>query len=149
MKKIWTLATLFTLLAISCKKDDQADIDHAAILQYLDTKGLTFTEHESGIFYTIEEPGTGGHPGPESELAFTYIASYLDDVVLGQTAPGDTARYKLNELIEGWRIAIPLLEKGGKGEFIIPSGLAYGEYPPYGVRPNAVLRFKVELIDFQ
>jgi len=52
-------------------------------------------------------------------------------------------------VIPGWQQAIPLLKKGGKGTFIIPSGLAYGPRGAGGtIKPNSVLIFDVELIDF-
>jgi FKBP-type peptidyl-prolyl cis-trans isomerase len=52
-------------------------------------------------------------------------------------------------VIPGWQEAIPLLKKGGKGTFIIPSGLAYGSRGAGGaIKPNTVLVFEVELIDF-
>ncbi|NJN77920.1 MAG: hypothetical protein HC803_05960 [Saprospiraceae bacterium] len=63
---------------------------------------------------------------------------------------GQPLEFGLNQVIRGWQIAIPMLQKGGKGTFYIPSGLAYGSRGAGGViPPNAVLIFDVELLDFK
>jgi len=63
---------------------------------------------------------------------------------------GQPLEFGLNQVIPGWQQAIPLLQKGGKGTFYIPSGLAYGTRGAGGaIPPNAVLIFEVELIDFK
>ena len=148
MKNVLTLAILLLTLTIACNKEDQADIDRDVILQYLASNSLTAIEHSSGLFYIIEEEGTGDHPTLDTKITFKYIGSYLDGVVFGQTTGAETASYKINELIKGWQIGMPLLKKEGKAVFLIPSGLGYGASPPSGVRPNAVLRFEVELVGF-
>lgn len=139
------LAIVFTA---ACNKEDQADIDRELIKQYVAEKNLNATEHSSGIYYVIDTPGAGGHPNSNSWVTVRYKGSYLDGVVFDETNGSATAKFFLGSLIEGWKIAIPLLQKGGKGTFIIPSGLAYGPNPPFGVRANAVMAFEIELVDF-
>ena len=142
------VALLALALVGACKKEDQTKLDRAAIEQYLADNNLTATEHESGIFYVIETPGTGGSPTLSSNVEVRYKGYYLDGVVFDQTPGTETRTFRLGGLIQGWQIAIPLLEKGGKGFFLIPSALAYGSTPPPGVRANAVLAFEIELVDF-
>jgi len=53
-------------------------------------------------------------------------------------------------VIKGWQESIPMLKKGGKGKFFIPSALAYGERGAgKDIPPNTVLVFDIELIDFE
>ncbi|MBL7795901.1 MAG: FKBP-type peptidyl-prolyl cis-trans isomerase [Saprospiraceae bacterium] len=151
MKNVLPALTAFVVLALltaGCGKEEQAEFDRDAILKYLDDNSLTATEHDSGIFYIIETPGTGGSPSLNSTITFKYKGYYLDGVVFDQTTGNNTATYPLSNLIQGWQIAIPLLQKGGKGKFFIPSALGYGPNPPFGVRANAVLVFEIELVDF-
>ena len=140
-----------TLLALStwtaCHKD-QADIDRQDIQQYLNDHNLVATEHSSGIFYIIDSVGPGGNPTLDSQVTVKYKGYYLDGTVFDQTNGSETVKFRLGDLIKGWQIAIPLLEKGGKGTFWIPSALAYGPNPPPGVRANAVMVFEIELVDF-
>ena len=148
MKKLFVLAVA-ALLFGSCSKEDQAVIDRDIILDYVATNNLNDTEHESGIFYLIDTPGQGGNPTLNAEVTVRYKGYYLDGQVFDETPGSETRSWPLSYLIEGWQICIPLLKKGGKGLFIIPSGLAYGSNPPQGVRKNAVMAFEIELVDFQ
>ena len=51
--------------------------------------------------------------------------------------------------IEGWKIGIPLIKKGGKLKLIIPSALAYGCNDISGIPGNSILFFDIDLIDVQ
>ena len=63
---------------------------------------------------------------------------------------GAPLEFKLGQVIKGWQEAIKLLKKGGKGTFLIPSHLAYGERGAgSAIPPNAVLVFDIELVDFE
>ena len=141
-------ALLAIAFSTACNKDDQAEFDRKVIQEYIASNNLTATEHSSGIFYVIETPGSGGNPTLDNEVTVKYKGFYLDGVVFDQTTGSATAKFRLGDLIQGWQIAIPLLQKGGKGTFLIPSALAYGPNPPFGVRANAALAFEIELIDF-
>ncbi|MCK6694428.1 MAG: FKBP-type peptidyl-prolyl cis-trans isomerase [Thermoanaerobaculia bacterium] len=150
MKNKLLLGAAFLALAflVSCNKEDQAEIDRDLIVQYVADNNLNATEHSSGIFYVIETPGSGGSPTVNDRVTVRYKGYYLDGEVFDETDGAATAKFRLSDLIEGWKIAIPLLQKGGKGTFIIPSALAYGPNPPFGVRANAVMVFEIELVDF-
>ncbi len=150
MKQLLLLGAALLTIALSpaCNKDDQSEKDRQAIEQYLVDNNLSATEDPSGIFYIIDTPGTGGSPTVNNDVTVRYKGYYLDGVVFDQTTGAQTAKFKLGALIEGWQIAIPLLQKGGKGLFLIPSGLAYGPNPPFGVRANAPMAFEIELVDF-
>jgi hypothetical protein len=107
MKNVLPALTAFVVLALltaGCGKEEQAEFDRDAILKYLDDNSLTATEHDSGIFYIIETPGTGGSPSLNSTITFKYKGYYLDGVVFDQTTGNNTATYPLSNLIQGWQI---------------------------------------------
>ena len=135
----------------ACNQDnvDQAMVDKEIIEEYLADNSLNFTEHESGIYYEITQEGTGTDmPSLESNVEVIYKGYFLDGTVFDQTPEGETTTFSLGGVIEGWQIAVPLLKKGGKGTFLLPSELAYGSNPPFGIPLNAVLAFDIELINF-
>ena len=140
------------LLVLGCNKNDgpnQSVVDQETIEEYLATNQLNAERHESGIYYIIEEPGSGGSPNINSEVLVRYKGYLLDGTVFDQTPGNDTRTFFLFQVIEGWQIAIPLLKKGGKGTFIIPSQLAYGPVARPGIPANSVLIFETELVNFQ
>lgn len=150
------IAFIFTLLAsflfFSCKKslspEEQLKADIEKIEKYLADHSLTAQKTDSGLYYIITKDGTGGHPATSSTVKVRYKGYLLDGSVFDETGT-NTANFALYNLIEGWREGIPLLKKGGKGTFFIPSGLGYGDEAKTGIPANSVLIFEIELVDFQ
>ena len=71
----------------------------------------------------------------------------INDTIFGQTATDKTFTYALSGLIKGWQIGIPLMKKGGKSTFFIPSELGYGANSTGTFPANSVLIFDIELIN--
>lgn len=130
----------------------QADTDKNIILQYLiDNKLTNAKSTDSGIYYVIEKEGDGTHPTLESKVTAHYHGTLTDGTVFDSSVErGSPADFPLRGVVKGWQEGVPLLSKGGKGKFIIPSGLAYGPRSPSPkIGPNAVLIFDIELIDIK
>jgi len=148
-KRILLLLAVLPLFLQSCGSDDPdkiAEKDREKILDYIAENNLDATEHESGLFYVIEREGSGStHPTTASTVKINYEGYYLKDKDVFDSQDGYYAN--LGSMITGWRIGIPLLTSGAKAILLVPSGLGYGAYPPYGIRPNACLVFEVEIID--
>ena len=105
---------------------------------------------KSGIHYVMEKEGEGdAHPTVNSQVTVHYRGTLLDGTVFDSSYDrGEPISFKLSQVIPGWQEAIPLLKKGGKATFVIPSGMAYGARKAGKIPPNSVLAFEVELIDF-
>lgn len=162
------LLLFFMISAIglsSCLKDDKNDPyqeaqeqfkrDTAIMNKFVADNNLNIIRHESGVFYQILEPGSGNHTFRdnsvitvkyEGRLLNGFIFDFADATpfksTLGRTATND-------ELILGWRIGIPLIQKGGKIRLLIPSGYGYGPKAPNKIPANSILDFTIELIDVQ
>ncbi|MBK7407037.1 MAG: FKBP-type peptidyl-prolyl cis-trans isomerase [Saprospirales bacterium] len=149
MKKFLLLLFPIMLLLGACTKDPlkQLEKDTDKIQNYLDDNGLTAESTASGLHYIIEVEGTGGHPSLSDEVTVFYKGYDLKGEVFDETG-ADPVSFPLANVIQGWREGIPLFQKGGRGILLIPSALAYGSYPPPGIKKNAVLIFQVELVDF-
>ena len=141
---------LLTFLFSSCTKEvvDQDMVDQEVIVNYLTTNKLTMTKDPSGIHYNIINTGAGNNPSPTATVEVRYKGTLMNGTIFDQTATGKSATFQLTSLIPGWRIAIPLLKKGGKGTFIIPSNLGYGQFGSGGIPGRSVLIFEIELLAF-
>lgn len=138
-----------SLLMFSCSKESQSEIDESKIQDYISGNKLEgFTAHSTGIWYKILVPGTGGNPNINSTVTVNYKGYLLNNKVFDQTT-GSPREFKLNSLIQGWQIGIPLLKSGGKGIFLIPSALGYGAFPQGSIPANSVLAFEIELVTFR
>ena len=133
-------------MAFFACSDNNNDI---TIADYLEQNNIKAEYHSSGIYYVIDVPGIGGHPNSESEITAHYKGYYLDGEVFDSSIGGDPLKFKLNQVIKGWQLGIPLYQKGGKGTLYIPPHLGYGSNPPGDIRADAPLAFDIELIDFK
>jgi FKBP-type peptidyl-prolyl cis-trans isomerase len=130
---------------------EQATTDAKLIKDFLAKNKIEAEQDTSGIWYTITEPGTGGNPTLSSKVTTHYKGTLLNGTVFDSSYDrGIPVEFSLNGVIEGWQLAIPKLQKGGKGTFYIPSGLAYGPAGVDGaIGADAVLIFEVELLDIK
>lgn len=127
---------------------NQAEIDQNIIVDHLIENGLDLEKTASGIFYTIEKEGEGISPTTADMVTTHYEGTFLDGKKFDSSYDkGAPATFPLGGVIKGWQEAIPLLKPGGKGTFFIPSGIAYGPKARAPIPANAILKFKVELIE--
>ena len=138
------------LLLTGCSRNDQMSIDEEKILRYLENNMLDAERTESGLYYIIDQAGTGNsYPNKNSFVTVKYTGSLLDGTIFDQTAEGNVPEFQLTNVIQGWQEGIPLFQKGGKGTLIIPSQLGYGSMSIGPIPANSVLVFDIELIDFR
>lgn len=130
----------------------QADIDRNKIIKFAKAAKLKGNFTSSGIFYVIENAGDGlERPNENSNVTAHYTGTLLNGKKFDSSYDRDEPlKFKPKQVIKGWQEAVRMLGKGGKGKFVIPSGLAYGERAVGDVIPaNANLVFDMEVIDFK
>lgn len=142
-------------------------IEEDKIIQdYIKEKGLEAQKTESGLYYIIEEEGTG-EPVTAGTTMLVNYAGYLIDGTLFDTSIESLAKENnaftegrpyealpvtvgMQQVIPGWDEGLLLLKKGSKAKFIIPSPLGYGENAMGAKIPaNSVLVFDVDVADVQ
>jgi FKBP-type peptidyl-prolyl cis-trans isomerase FkpA len=143
------------LIVASCMMRDSEDFpdfneqlqkDIASIDSYLDANNLTAVEHSSGIRYIINVDSANTNKATiDSCISVNYEGKLM---VGGQTFDEDEAvAFPLSALIDGWKIAIPLLDRGDSATLYIPSGWGYGFVASDEIPANSNLIFHVRLID--
>ena len=148
MQKFLFAALICLFCFTSCKKD-QDEEDRELIEQYIADNGLNAQSLASGLYYVIDEAGSGGAPTTSNEVDVYYKGSLLNGTVFDETDPqGNPLTILLGATIQGWQEGIPLFEKGGKGLLLIPSSLGYGSRAVGSIPANSVLIFEIELVDF-
>jgi FKBP-type peptidyl-prolyl cis-trans isomerase FkpA len=128
-------------------KDKTVQSEQAAIINYATTQGISATAHSSGLYYQVTNPGSGPAPTASSLVFIKYTGKLLDGTIFDSRTTPISSR--LNEMILGFQIGLPLIQKDGTIKLIIPSALAYG-CNGFGTVPgNSVLYFEIELTDVQ
>ncbi len=143
------ISILLVLLIIgfsSCdKKVDQNKSDKEIILQYIADHNLDAIEGESGLYYVVNNPGTGDPCTAASKVKATYKGYLTNGDIFDE---GTIDNFFLSNAIVGWQIGIPKFREGGDGILLIPSAIGYGSSGSQSgsIPPNAVIIFEVELI---
>ena len=144
--------TSFIVLALllvlgGCKKEESVmEKDDRVIRNYLkDNDIIDAFKDPSGVYIQHIKEGTGDSPSILAEVTVKYALYTLPtDEFVPQTE--DPVTFKLSNLIEGWKIGIPYMKKGGEAYLYIPSTYAYGGTS--SPLANKVLKFKISLLDF-
>ena len=134
-------------MAKQTKKDDQL------IQAYVKKEGLQAQKTPSGLYYVVNQPGSGAPAKVGQKVAVKYKGTLLDGTVFDTSdnpqLQGKPFEFTLGqrEVIGGWDEGFALLNKGSKAVLLIPSTLGYGPQAMGKIPANGVLRFDVELVD--
>jgi FKBP-type peptidyl-prolyl cis-trans isomerase FkpA len=122
-----------------------------AVKDYLASNNITATEHCSGLYYVIDNPGSGKAVTACGAVKASYIGKLTNGKTFDQ---GEFNQfYPFSNLIRGWANGIPLIKQGGKIHLYIPSSLGYGSQDVKDsngnvvIPANSVLIFEVTLTD--
>jgi len=145
----------------ACKKTDVGEVydplpqfkaDTTAIRAYVKANNIPVLKNEQyGVFYQIILPGSGN---VQYTLNTAISVDYEGKVMNGgvfDSSKGVTKSFTLGNLIPGWQIGLPYIQKGGKIRLFIPSYYGYGEVarsaPESTIPANSVLDFTITLND--
>jgi len=104
-------------------------------------------ETPEGIQYQVIKAGNGPQPSLEDTITVHYKGMLTDGTTFDSSYDrGEPIEITLNEMIEGWKIAVPLMKEGAKYKFFIPHKLGYGERASGPIPAYSTLVFEVELL---
>ena len=142
------------IIFISCGKNDSSGCQPAAVdsekpqmVAFCTANGINYTENASGMLFEIINAGTGTMaPTTSSTVTVQYVGKFFNGTIFDSSTTAFSS--VLSSLIDGWKLGIPLIKKGGRIKMVIPSALAYSctGYPPK-IAPNTPLYFDVTLMD--
>lgn len=147
MKNILSLI-LFTTLFGSCSSNDEPNFEpqtEADILKYIDENGLNAEKSNTGLYYVIENEGSGENPTSTSNVTVAYKGYFLNGTIFDKSNSSGVS-FNLQQVIKGWTEGITYFKEGGNGILIIPSNLGYGNNGRGSIPGGAVLVFDINLI---
>jgi FKBP-type peptidyl-prolyl cis-trans isomerase len=105
---------------------------------------------ESGLAYTIIDPGEDKKIDSSNAVSINYRGSLIDGTVFDEAMdPEQPVTFPINGVIKGFADGLKLVGNGGKIKLYIPSELGYGDNPRPGslIEPGAMLVFDIDVID--
>ena len=135
------------------KAKQQAQLDDKLITEYIAANDLTGKAKKidtSGVWYIINNPGTGTDLFTNStQVTIGDTARLLTTGKIFQQTNDFHPSFVLSQMILGWRLGIPKINKGGSIRLLMSSRYAYGPFKQdsLGLPANALLDFKIQLYD--
>jgi len=155
-RKLLLLLLPFALLSacLDSTGPEFEEYDNTADLEYLEENakrdGVTVTE--SGLQYRITKDSEGIKPTENSAVVFDFIGKFVDGDEFNNTFEGELpftsnlVPFPQGALPQGLVEGIQLMSLGSTYEFTLPPDIAYGDRPPQGFPPGAVIIFELELL---
>ena len=138
------------------KAEQQMPIDDKTLQDYFAKNNIKAQKTASGLYYTVQKPGSGEQITSGQTVSIKYTGKTLDGKVFDSNVDtsishhGDPLTFPVGQgqMIPGMDEGIALLKKGAKATLYLPSPLAYGEHSPSpNIAPNSILVFDVEVTD--
>lgn len=126
----------------------QPQIEDSIIQKYIADSNLLAQAGIDGLYYVIENQGSGNSPDSTSKVTVVYKGYFIDGFVFDESF--EPISFYLSSLILGWQQGLTYFKEGAKGTLIIPSHLAYGGtgISP-NIPPNTILIFDISLIEVE
>jgi FKBP-type peptidyl-prolyl cis-trans isomerase len=123
----------------SCSKSGASEQEQ--MISFAKSHSINYTTDPSGLLYEIITPGNTTHPVATNTITVTYTGLLMN----GSQFDAGTITYPLNQLIQGWVIAVPKIGVGGEIKVLIPSSLGYGSGGAGSIPGNSPLYFDIKL----
>jgi FKBP-type peptidyl-prolyl cis-trans isomerase FkpA len=148
----YPLLALVVTLFLACDNNSNGNrsVDYKIqneqeITTYINEKNLTAQKSDSGLYYVINEEGTGDQPSSNSNVTVAYKGSFINGSVFDESN-SDGISFNLQQVIKGWTEGITYFKEGGSGVLLVPAHLGYGNNDTRGIPGGSVLIFEIKLI---
>ncbi|MDQ8185749.1 FKBP-type peptidyl-prolyl cis-trans isomerase [Pelagicoccus sp. SDUM812002] len=153
------MKTLSFILALSAYSWAFAQAENLALdymppdhVEQLETIMPGAAEIGGGVRFLELSAGEGPKIGEGDRIEAIYTGRLLDGSIFNQkTGQWHTYRFEVGadprQIIQGWEIAMPYMQNGGKYMVAIPSQFAYKDKGRHGqVPPYATVTFEIEIL---
>ena len=101
----------------------------------------------AGVLHEVLQVGEGPSPTLGNVVSVYYKGMLINGKVFDDnTAQGYPDAFRLNELIDGWKIALTRMNVGDKWRIYVPASLGYGAISTPGIPKHSTLIFEIELV---
>ena len=150
------------ILLLACSNDDE-DVALAvceegllSVEEFAAADSLAYTElNNTGLYYYIWDSGSVERPVVTDSVSANYVGFVTNGRIFDRTTSDrGPVDFRLSRVIEGWKLGVPLIGRGGQIRLLIPAELGYGSQGSCdalgrcSICPDSDLVFDIELVDF-
>jgi FKBP-type peptidyl-prolyl cis-trans isomerase len=134
---------LATAVLVGCKtyNEEEKQSFDGEIKRYLEKNGITCKRSDSGLYYSIIEPGEGRNIHFEDIVSFSYTGSFISGQKFDQQKK--PVEFAVKELIGAWKEIMLELKVGAKVFMVAPPQLGYGERELDDIPANSILVYEI------
>jgi peptidylprolyl isomerase len=101
----------------------------------------------AGVLHEVLQVGEGPSPTLSNIVSVYYKGMLINGKVFDDnTMQGYPDAFRLNDLIDGWKIALTRMQVGDKWRIYVPASLGYGAISTPGIPKHSTLIFEIELV---
>ncbi len=101
----------------------------------------------SGVMYRVITRGKGEIPAANSVVMVHYKGTLINGKVFDSTFnAGRPEKFRLSQLIEGWKIALTQMPVGSHWEIVVPYNVGYGTRSAGDIKAYSTLIFEIQLL---
>ncbi|ADL00260.1 FKBP-type peptidyl-prolyl cis-trans isomerase [Brevundimonas subvibrioides] len=151
------LALVAVLAVSACNRGDvapgadlEANAEAAEFFLTSNARAEGVRTTASGLQYKVLTSGPSGAVSPDRNdlVRVDYEGALTDGTVFDSSfAKGIPFATHVDEVVPGWTEALQLMKAGDEWMLYLPPALGYGERGQGDIPPNAVLVFRVKLLD--
>lgn len=167
MKRIWLALLIPTLVAISCKNEDELDKlkeqEVVKLNQYIAKNHPDAQPTTSGMYIISEQEGSGEKPAENDVLVIKFKAILIDGKIVETSSKAlaeeehinsistvdEPYKFSFINMLPGLKEGLLSMKKGGVAKLIIPSWLAYDKFYSSLIPSYSTLIYYIELLDVQ
>ncbi len=145
---IIVICLILLVFALRASNSTDKTLDSLSIESYIKQQNIDAKSLNTGLFYTMPKEGKGQNPKKNDYVLVNFKGMLLDGTVFDASEVGSPFVFQVGhrQVIRGWEIGILVFKVGGKGTIYIPPQLAYGKTGAGVIRPNAPVKFEIELL---
>ncbi|MFI3240810.1 MAG: FKBP-type peptidyl-prolyl cis-trans isomerase [Bacteroidales bacterium] len=115
------------------------------LAEYSNREGVQ--QLSSGVMYRVITRGKGEIPTANSVVMVHYKGTLINGKVFDSTFnAGRPEKFRLSQLIEGWKIALTQMPVGSHWEIVVPYNVGYGTRSAGDIKAYSTLIFEIQLL---
>ena len=134
---------LLVLSACSTYSDQDKQQFDTKIKDYLTKKKIKCLRSDSGLYYTIIEPGEGKIIQYLDSVSFTYSGTFLNDKKFDEQKK--PVQFAVKDLIGAWKEIMLELKPGATAFIVAPPHLGYGQHQLDDIPANSILAYTLTI----